>query len=102
MVQPEMTGKKVSLRQESSGSAVPLLQYVAAICATAFVTGASFIVERLIGYRAIALLYLLLVVILGMKLRRGPVLLVAVSSGLVWDFFFIPTALAFTSPILKI
>src|SRR5262245_66636335 len=55
------------------------------------VTRALFIVEGLIGYRAIALFYLLLVVVLGMKLRRGPVLLVAVSSGLVWDFFFIPT-----------
>src|SRR6266481_2042804 len=91
MVQPEMTGEKVSLRQESSGRAAPPLEYVAAIYATALVTGASFIVEGLIGYRAIALLYLLLVVVLGMKLRRGPVLLVAVSSGLVWDFFFIPT-----------
>src|SRR6516164_8854449 len=91
MVQPEMTGEKVSLRQESSGSAAPALEYVAAIYATALVTGACFIVEGLIGYRAIALLYLLLVVVLGMKLRRGPVLLVAVSSGWVWDFFFIPT-----------
>ena len=26
-----------------------------------------------------------------MKLRRGPALLVAASSALVWDFFFIPT-----------
>jgi two-component system sensor histidine kinase KdpD len=91
MVKPEMTGEKVSLRQESSGRAAPPLEYVAAFYFTALVTGASFVVEGLIGYRAIALLYLLLVVVLGMKLRRGPVLLVAVSSGLVWDFFFIPT-----------
>jgi two-component system, OmpR family, sensor histidine kinase KdpD len=85
-----MTGESVSARQKSSGGATPLIEYAAAIYFTALVTGASFVVEGLIGYRAIALLYLLLVVVLGMKLRRGPVLLVAVSSGLVWDFFFIP------------
>src|SRR5215813_11891314 len=79
-----MTGERVAVREKS-------IEYLAAIYATALVTGASFIADRLIGYRAIALLYLLLVVVLGMKLRRGPVLLVAVSSGLVWDFFFIPT-----------
>jgi two-component system, OmpR family, sensor histidine kinase KdpD len=90
MVQ-SMTGESVSARQKSSGGATPLIEYVAAIYFTALVTGASFIMEPLTGYLAIALLYLLLVVTLGMKLQRGPVLLVAASSGLVWDFFFIPT-----------
>jgi two-component system, OmpR family, sensor histidine kinase KdpD len=86
-----MTGESVSARQKSSGGATPLIEYVAAIYFTALVTGASFVIEPLTGYVAIALLYLLLVVTLGMKLHRGPVLLVAASSGLVWDFFFIPT-----------
>jgi len=90
MVQ-SMTGESVSARQKSSGGATPPIEYVAAIYFTALVTGASFVIEPLTGYLAIALLYLLLVVTLGMKLHRGPVLLVAASSGLVWDFFFIPT-----------
>ncbi len=91
MVQPEMTGEKVSLGQESTGSATPVMEYVAAMYFTALVTGASFVIEPLAGYRAIALLYLLLVVALGIKLRRGPVLLTAASSAVAWDFFFIPT-----------
>src|SRR5215470_6539291 len=86
-----MIGERVSTTQESNGLSAPLYEYVIAVISTALVTGASYIVEGVIGYRAIALLYLLLVVVLGMKLRRGPVLLVALSSGLVWDFFFIPT-----------
>jgi two-component system, OmpR family, sensor histidine kinase KdpD len=94
MVQPEMTGEKVSLGQESTGSATPVMEYVAAMYFTALVTGASFVIEPLAGYRAIALLYLLLVVALGIKLRRGPVLLAAASSALAWDFFFIPTRLS--------
>lgn len=83
--------ERISTSQESNGLVAPLHEYLIAILSTALVTGASYIVEGVIGYRAIALLYLLLVVVLGMKLRRGPVLLVAASSGLVWDFFFIPT-----------
>jgi two-component system, OmpR family, sensor histidine kinase KdpD len=68
----------------------PPNEYTLAICLTALVTGALLALDALIGYRAAALLYLLLVVFVGMKLQRGPVLLVAASSGLVWDFFFIP------------
>src|SRR5215831_4525737 len=86
-----MTRENVTAGEKTGGGFAPLLEYIAAIYVTGLVTGALFIVEGLIGYRAIALFYLLLVVVLGMKLRRGPVLLVAVSSGLVWDFFFIPT-----------
>ena len=86
-----MIGERVSITQESNRLLPSLYEYAIAVISTALVTGASYIVEGVIGYRAIALLYLLLVVVLGMKLRRGPVLLVAVSSGLVWDFFFIPT-----------
>src|SRR5262245_1575661 len=91
MVSSEIQRKGIFAGRKSSDKVGPLLEYATALCATALLTGASFIVEALIGYRAIALLYLLLVVVLGMKLRRGPVLLVALSSGLVWDFFFIPT-----------
>ena len=86
-----MTGENVSLRQKFTGSATPPIEYVAAIYFTVLVTAASFVIEPLTGYRAIALLYLLLVVALGIKLRRGPVLLVAASSALAWNFFFIPT-----------
>lgn len=86
-----MTREKVLPREKSNGDATPAIEYVAALYFTALVTGASLALEALIGYRAVALVYLLLVVVVGMKLRRGPVLLVAMSSGLVWDFFFIPT-----------
>jgi two-component system, OmpR family, sensor histidine kinase KdpD len=86
-----MIGEGVSAHQNSSGGARSPIEYIAAICFTALVTAASFIIEPLTGSFAIALLYLLLVVAVGMKLRRGPVLLVAASSALVWNFFFIPT-----------
>jgi two-component system, OmpR family, sensor histidine kinase KdpD len=89
MVQLETTASGQKLGRQVT----PSNEYALAICLTALVTGASLALEALIGYRAVALLYLLLVVFVGMKLRRGPVLLVAGSSGLVWDFFFIPPRL---------
>jgi two-component system, OmpR family, sensor histidine kinase KdpD len=58
---------------------------------TALVTGVAFVVEPIAGYRTIALLYLFLVVVLGIKFRRGSVLLAAAVSAVAWDFFFIPT-----------
>jgi two-component system sensor histidine kinase KdpD len=86
-----MTGESVSAREKTGGGATPPIEYLAAIYFTALVTGASFVIEPLTGYLAVAPLYLLLVVALGIKLRRGPVLLVAASSALAWNFFFIPT-----------
>ena len=57
---------------------------------TALVTIICFIVEPLTGNISIALLYLLAVVAAGINLRRGPALMVAASSALVWNFVFLP------------
>ena len=89
MVQ-SIKGESVSVSQKPGRGTTPLNEYVIAIIATALVTVASSVLEPLTGYLAIALLYLLLVVAVGIKLHRGPVLLVAASSALIWDFFFIP------------
>ena len=43
----------------------------------------------------VALFYLLLVVIAGLRLGRGPVLLVATSGALLWDYLFNPPHFAF-------
>lgn len=53
-----------------------------------------------IGYPAIALIFLLGVVLAGMILNRGPVLLVAALSALSWNFLFIPPL--FTLHIAKL
>jgi two-component system sensor histidine kinase KdpD len=48
-----------------------------------------------IGYRALALDYLLVVVVLALFVGRGPVLLSATVSALVWDYFFLPPKYTF-------
>ena len=86
-----MMAERVSTSGKFERSVTVVREYLIAITFTALVTVLGLAIEPLIGHVPVALLYLLLVVALGMKLGRGPVLLVAVSSGLVWDFFFIPT-----------
>ena len=68
----------------------PLREYAVAILCTAAVSVLSLMLEPLIGHEAIGLLYLLLVVAVGVKLRRGPVLLVAACSAVMWDWLFLP------------
>ena len=50
----------------------------------------------LIGYRSVALLLLFTVSVLAMRLSLYPVLLAAVLSALIWDFFFIPPRFTFS------
>jgi two-component system sensor histidine kinase KdpD len=50
----------------------------------------SYFLSDLIGYRVVALLLLLAVSVLAMVLEIIPVLITAVVSALVWNFFFIP------------
>jgi two-component system, OmpR family, sensor histidine kinase KdpD len=70
-------------------------EYVIAIVLTALVTLVSWPMEPITGHAAVALFYLLLVVIAGLTLGRGPVLLVATSGALLWDYLFNPPHFAF-------
>lgn len=69
---------------------MPINEFVLAGIFVALVTAVSFLIEPFTGYLSIALLYLLLVVAVGLRLRRGPVLTVAAASALLWNFLFIP------------
>jgi two-component system sensor histidine kinase KdpD len=43
-----------------------------------------------IGYRAVGFIFLLTVLAMGMFVSIGPILVAAIMSALIWDFFFIP------------
>src|SRR5687768_18381377 len=64
-----------------------------------FVCGVAIIglgVHDLIGYRVVAFMLLVTVSILAMFLDIIPVLVAALLSALIWDFFFIPPRFTFT------
>jgi two-component system, OmpR family, sensor histidine kinase KdpD len=58
-------------------------------------TGAAWLIEPFAGYQSVALLYLLLVVLVGLKLSRGPVLTLATLSAALWNFLFVPPYFTF-------
>ncbi len=64
--------------------------YLLAVGAVAAMALVNALALPYIGYRAVALLLLFTVSTLGLVLGRGPVLVAAALSAVVWDFFFIP------------
>ncbi len=65
-------------------------QFISSILAVVSVGGGCYLFSDWIGYRSVALILLLTVSLLAMRLSLYPVLLAALLSALIWDFFFIP------------
>ena len=61
----------------------------------AVVTALSLSIFDYTGYWAVALFYLLAVVLAATRLRRWPTLFLAALSALLWDFLFIPPRFTF-------
>lgn len=59
---------------------------------TGFVSG---LLDPLIGYRAVGFIFLLAVLVVGLRGSRGPVIFAATLSALSWNFFFIPPRFTF-------
>jgi two-component system sensor histidine kinase KdpD len=53
------------------------------------ITLPALFLQKVIGYRSVALIYLLGVVVLALFVERGPTLFAATLSALSWDFFFL-------------
>jgi two-component system sensor histidine kinase KdpD len=70
-------------------------QYLLAAAVVIGVALAGFIFVPLVGVHAIALIFLLAVVLLALFVDRGPTLLAAAMSALLWDYFFLPPVFAF-------
>jgi len=81
---------------ESSFKTFVFKDFAVAI-ATPFLLGLiGWSLNPIIAYRAVGLIFLLGVTILGMLVGRAAVLLGALLCGLVWNFFFIPPHLTFS------
>jgi two-component system, OmpR family, sensor histidine kinase KdpD len=73
----------------------PASEYITAAGGVALLTLACWFLTPIIGYWAISLIYLTAVLLAGLILSRGPVLLVATLSALLWNFLFIPPLFTF-------
>jgi two-component system sensor histidine kinase KdpD len=76
--------KPAALRFE----ATTLRGYGIALGVVSGVTGLNAILQQWLGYQAVALIYLLSVVVLAMFVGRGATLFAATLTALSWDYFF--------------
>src|SRR5579862_7532880 len=70
-------------------------QYAAAFGAFAGVSLVNLWLQRWIGYQAIALVYLLAVVLLALYVSRGPILFGTALTVIGWNFLFAPPRYSF-------
>jgi two-component system sensor histidine kinase KdpD len=77
-------------------AASPASEYTMVLSTLAALTLASWFVVPRSGYMAVGLFYLLAVVVLSLRVGRGPVFAAGVVSALTWDFLFIPPVFTFT------
>jgi two-component system, OmpR family, sensor histidine kinase KdpD len=73
----------------------PWREFGLALLVAAAVTGLSLAIFDYTGYWAVALFYLLAVVLAGTRLSRWPTLFLATLSALLWNFLFIPPRFTF-------
>ncbi len=90
------------LEERKSGNAFPtpdmqssFLQFGMAAAIVSAVATICYPFTELIGYQTVALILLLAVALLPLRLGVGPVVLAAILSALIWDYFFIPPKFTF-------
>lgn len=78
--------------RESSPDRVlsPYHEYILALLVLAGVSLLGVLVVGHVGLNAVGLGYLMAIVLLSLRVGRGPVMMAGVLSALVWDFLFIP------------
>lgn len=80
----------VPQRDRSSGG-----QYGTALAVVLGMTALNALLSPWIGYRSVALTYLASVMTLALFLQRGPILVAAAATALLWNYFFLPPVLTF-------
>jgi K+-sensing histidine kinase KdpD len=68
--------------------------YAEALGVIALVTAGGWLTP--LNYRALGFIYILAIVALSLRVKRWPVLVAALVSGLAWDFVFVPPRLSFS------
>jgi two-component system sensor histidine kinase KdpD len=95
IVRPEAIEKGPRKRRWSLIRESPLWQYGAGLGVVGLCTGVNALLYTHVLPQALALIYLLGVVLLAFGVGRGPTLATATASALLWDYFFLPPRFSF-------
>jgi len=89
-------GAKTSWLYLPEAAASPAREYGEVALVLAAITLASWFAVRFCGYLSVGLIYMLAVIVLSLRVGRGPVIAAGILSALIWDFLFIPPVFTFT------
>jgi two-component system sensor histidine kinase KdpD len=95
VVRSEKAGNAPTLRIWHRAFASNFQQYLFAAGAVAATGVLNLILMKFTGPRVPGLVFLLVVVVLALKVGRGPVLLAGALSALAWNYFFLPPRFTF-------
>jgi two-component system sensor histidine kinase KdpD len=95
IVRPEPLDKTAPTRSWHFGGESSFWQYAAGLGVVSLCTGVNALLFSRVGPQALALVYLLGVVLLAFGVGRGPTLVTATLSALMWDYFFLPPRFTF-------
>ena len=87
----EVFRKRVAKKLQAS----PKWQFAAATLVIVAVTGLNLLLTSYVGYWAASVTFLSAIILLALTLERGPMLLAAFLSALLWDYLFIPPRFTF-------
>jgi two-component system sensor histidine kinase KdpD len=90
IVRPEGVEKEERRRRWAFAAESSLWQYAAGLSVVGICTVVNALLFSKVGPQALALIYLLGVVLLAFGVGRGPTLATATASALLWDYFFLP------------
>ena len=97
--QPAITRGKLRFSDKFDFS-LKLNEYLYTLISVSIITVINLLIVHFTGYWAIALIYLIFILLLGLYVRRGAVFIAAVLSAIAWNFLFIPPL--FTLRIAKL
>jgi two-component system sensor histidine kinase KdpD len=75
--------------------------YLIALAAVTGVTAISLLLLPVVGYQAVGLVELLVVLLIAVFVGRGPALMAAFLTAIAWDFLFIPPRFTFTISMVE-
>jgi two-component system sensor histidine kinase KdpD len=101
VVPPERMETDFAWRDWVPAGSSNVREYAEVVAALAGTTCLAAALVSHLGYGPIGLLYLIVVIALGLRVDRGPVMVAGVLSALCWDFGFIPPAFTFAISTLN-
>ncbi|HEU5053483.1 MAG TPA: ATP-binding protein [Hanamia sp.] len=90
-----IVNKSRNVKLFSTGKLSPKIQYFLSALTVVIVSLVCFSFKNLLDYKIVALLLLMTVSVVAMLFEILPVLLAAVLSAIIWNFFFIPPLYTF-------